>query len=52
MQAAKNISYKETKGWRETSSSYVQIKEEAKAADEAEALEATGSDRSSGCLRR
>lgn len=51
-QAAKDISYKELKGWRETSSSYVQIKEEAKAADEAEALEATGSNHSPGCLRR
>lgn len=51
-QAVKGVSYKETKGWRETGSSYVQIKEEAAAANEAEALEATGHDHGPGCRRR
>lgn len=46
------MSYKETKGWCESGSSYVQIKEEAAAPDEAEALEATGSDTGPNCRRR
>lgn len=46
------VSYKDTKGWRDNSSSFVQVKEEAVAADEAEALEATGHEHGTGCRRR
>ncbi len=51
MQVAQ-VSYKDTKDWRDNSSSFVQVKEEAVAADEAEALEATGHEHGTGCRRR